>query len=66
MQVMKLKAKMVEQGVNVETLAKNIGLDRSSLYRKLNNAEKITVGDALKMKSFLDISDNEAIEIFLR
>lgn len=66
MQIMKLKAKMVEQGVNAENLAKNIGVDRSSIYRKFNNAEKITVGEALKIKAFLNISDSEAIEIFLR
>lgn len=66
MQIVKLKAKMVEQGVNVEKLAKIIGTNRSSLYRKFNEPEKITVGDVVKMKEFLNISNSEAIEIFLR
>lgn len=66
MQIMKLKAKMVEQGVNAEKLAKSIGTNRSSLYRKFNKPEKITVGDVVKIKDILNISDREAIEIFLR
>lgn len=64
MNVNKLKGKMVEKGMNVETVAKSIGIDRASLYRKLNDLEKITVGDASKIKSILDISNEEAIEIF--
>ena len=66
MQINKLRAKMVERGVNVTELAKRIGADRSSLYRKFANAEKFTVGEAMKLKAALDISDREAIEIFLR
>lgn len=61
----KLKGKIVEKEMNVERLADIIGIDRSSLYRKLNNAEKITIGEAGKMKEALDMSDAEAYEIFL-
>lgn len=60
-----LKAKMVEKGVNVESLADNIGASRSALYRKLNNIEKITIGDAIKIKAALDITDEDACKIFL-
>ncbi len=65
MQLNKLKAKIVEKGMNVEALADAIGIDRSSLYRKLNNFEKITIGEAMKMKSALDMTDAEASDIFL-
>lgn len=65
MQVNKLKAKLVEKGMNVEKLAELIGTERSSLYRKLNNSEKITIGEAQKMKDVLLLSDSEAYEIFL-
>ena len=61
----KLKGKIVERGINVETLAVMIGIDRSSLYRKLNNAEKITIGEASKMKEALEMTDDEAYDIFL-
>jgi plasmid maintenance system antidote protein VapI len=65
MQLNKLKAKIVEKGMNVEALAEMIGIDRSSLYRKLNNFEKITIGEALRMKVALDMTDAEASDIFL-
>lgn len=65
MNIPKLKGKIVEKNMNVESLAALIGVDRSSLYRKLNNAEKITIGEALRMKEALQMSDNEAYEIFL-
>lgn len=65
MNVNKLKGKIVEKGMNVESLADVIGINRSSLYRKLNNAEKITIGEALKMKEALELSESEACEIFL-
>ena len=63
--ISKLKAKIVERNMNVEKLAAAINVDRSSLYRKLNNAEKITIGEAGRMKTALNMSDTEAYEIFL-
>lgn len=65
MKINKLKAKIVENGMNVEALADAIGIDRSSLYRKLNNFEKITIGEALRMKDALGMTDEEASDIFL-
>ena len=55
---------MVEQGFNVETLASEIGVDRSTLYRKLNEGEKITIGDAQKIKIALGLTNDEARDIF--
>jgi plasmid maintenance system antidote protein VapI len=65
MKLNKLKAKIVEKGMNVESLADAIGIDRSSLYRKLNNFEKITIGEAMKMKDALEMTEAEASDIFL-
>ena len=65
MNINKLKGKIVENGMNIETLAEMIGVDRSSLYRKLNNSEKITIGEAVKMKEALSLSDSDAYDIFL-
>ena len=64
MNVLKLKAKMVEHGFNVETLATKLGVDRSTLYRKLNEGEKITIGDAQKIKVELGLTNDEARDIF--
>lgn len=59
-----LKGKIVEKGMNVESLAEKIGIDRSSMYRKLNNFEKITIGEAQKIKVVLNLSDEDANAIF--
>lgn len=64
MDVNKLKGKIVEKGMNVETVAERIGVDRSSLYRKLNNFEKITIGEANRLKDVLGLSDDDANSIF--
>lgn len=64
MNVSKLKTKMAEKGVNVETLAERIGIDRSTLYRKLNAEVRTTVGEAVKIKNELGMTDEEARSIF--
>lgn len=64
MNINKLKSKIVEKGINVETLAELIGIDRSSMYRKLNNFEKITIGEANRIKTALELTDEEANNIF--
>ena len=66
MDINKLKGKLVEKQVSVESLAIMIGVNRSSMYRKFNNAEKITIGEAIKIKSAIGLTDDEACEIFLR
>lgn len=47
------------------TLAKLIGIDRSTMYKKLNEGEKFTIGEVRKMKDALEMSNEEATEIFL-
>ena len=65
MNILKLKGLIVANGMNVEQLADGIGIDRSSMYRKLNSFDKITIGEAQKIKEFLNMSDEQAYEIFL-
>lgn len=64
MNILKLKGKIVEKGLNVEAVAAEIGIDRSTLYRKLNAGEKITIGEALRIKASLNLTDEEASDIF--
>lgn len=64
MNIRKLKGKIVEKGMNVETLAGKLGVDRSTLYRKLDVGEKFTIGEAQKIKSELDLTNEEANDIF--
>lgn len=65
MNISKLKGKIVERGMNVEQLADAMGINRASMYRKLKRAEKITIGEALKIREILQLSNAEACEIFL-
>ena len=64
MNIPKLKGKMVERGINVETLAAKIGINRSTLYRKLESGEKFTVGEAQTIKEVLNLDKDEAVAIF--
>jgi len=65
MNINKLRGKIVEKGMNIESLAVEIGCDKSTLYRAIKNPEKITIGMALKIKVALDMTNQEAHEIFL-
>lgn len=64
MKILKLRGKMVEKDVSVETLASIIGIDRATLYRKFNDGEKFTVGEALKINDALKLTQEEAYDIF--
>ena len=64
MNVEKLKEKMEKRGFNVERLAERIGIDRSSLYRKLNASEKFTIGEAQNIRNALELNDDDARSIF--
>lgn len=65
MNMNKLKAKIVEREMNVEQLAEIIGMTGPTLYRKLRAPLKITIGEAIQMKDVLELTDEEALEIFL-
>ena len=41
-----------------------IEMDRSSLYRKLNNSQKMTISEATRIKEALDLTSEEASAIF--
>ncbi len=63
--VNKLKGKIVEKGVTNELVAKAIGIDVSTFYRKLQNAgEKFTIAEADGITNFLGLEASEATSIF--
>lgn len=64
MQGNKLKAKIVERGLNIEGFAALIDMNRSSAYRMLNNPKKITIDKAMRIKKALELSNEEASAIF--
>lgn len=60
----KLKAKIVERGLSVTGFASLINMDRSSLYRKLSNSQRITINEATRIKEALEMTNEEAAAIF--
>ena len=64
MNILKLKGKMVETEHSIETLAAKLGVDRSTLYRKMNDGSKFTIEEAQKIKNALELSDEETWAIF--
>lgn len=61
----KLKGKMVECGMNVEKLSDKIGVDKSTLYRKLStNGENFTIKEANLIAKELNLTYSEVNSIF--
>ena len=64
MNVQMLKDKINAKGYNVETLAEKIGIDRSTMYRKLNGDISTTVKEAVMIRDALGLTNDEAKSIF--
>lgn len=63
--VKKLKGKLVECGMNVETVADQMGMDKATFYRRLaNNGDTFTIGEADEISKILGLTRNEVNEIF--
>lgn len=60
----KLNGKIAERSTTKEALAEEIGIDRSTFYRRLKNG-RLLIGDMHKICSVLNLTKAEAIEIFL-
>lgn len=60
-----LKARLVERDMNLSDLAEMIGIDRSTLYRKLqNNGAGLLIGEVNAIVSGLKLTVQEAVDIF--
>lgn len=62
--IAKLKGKIVENGLNQMALAEATGMDRSTLSRKMKNAEAFTIGEANRIATILKLTKDEAVAIF--
>lgn len=63
MNVNKLKAKLVENGLNVEAFAWKLGLNPQTVYNKMNN-DGFKMTEARKIGEILNLSSTELCEIF--
>ena len=60
-----LKKTIVNKNTTLEAVANNLGIDRSTLYRRLKNgASGITLSDAQRISHYLDLAPEEALSIF--
>ncbi|WP_010530502.1 helix-turn-helix domain-containing protein [Lentibacillus jeotgali] len=64
--IMKLKGKIVENGMNVGDLAKQMKIDRATFYRRMNdNGDTFTIKEVQQICKLLNLTNEEAISIFL-
>lgn len=63
--VNKLKAKLVEVGMNVEELSEKIGMDRATFYRRLSsNGDTFSIKEADSIINELGLTKEEVNAIF--
>lgn len=61
----KLKAQLIEKDVSVDTLANQIGVDKTTLYRWIsNNGENITIKAANIIYQELQLTPETVFDIF--
>lgn len=64
--VLKLKAKLVEKGKNVDYLADSLKVNRTTIYRKLAaGGDDFTIGEVDKISQVLNLSVADINNIFL-
>lgn len=59
-----LVGKIMENGYTIRDVSILLGLERHILTKKLDNINRLTIGEARILKYALDLSNNEAISIF--
>lgn len=66
MNINKLRGKITEKEMTVEKLAKTMNIAKSTLYRKFNaGGRTITIGEVGQIVDVLQLSEEEAKDIFL-
>lgn len=59
-----LKSKIVERGVKNSECAAHLGISPSTFSHKLSGDIRITLPEVLSLRTFLNLSDAEVIEVF--
>lgn len=62
---LKLKGKIIASGYTIETLAKAMGIDKASLYRKMkDNGRTMLIKDVYAIAEILNLTLAEINDIF--
>ena len=59
-----LRGKIVERGLDVSRVAERMGVDKSTLYRRIADGDTFTIGEASEITKILALSHEEAVAIF--
>lgn len=60
----KIKARIVEMGMNQKTVAKALGLSQPAINQKINNVRPMDLCEAEKLCVLLNIKDTEFCDYF--
>ena len=60
----KLKDKIGERSLTIETLSEKTGIEKSRLYRRLKKPARFTIAEVNSIVGALNLSMKEAIDIF--
>ena len=61
----KLKGAIVENGKTQQEVAEEIGIDRSTFYRKMKSGGDFSIGEVSRMVTAIPLTNEQAIQIFL-
>ena len=59
-----LKGKIVENGMSIRTLAREMSINEATLHRKLNGTSDFTRKEIQKIVSVLSLTSNDIEDIF--
>lgn len=66
MNILKLKGKIVENGLTLSAFSEKIKIPYTTLYRRLENGgADFSIGEIERIVSVLNLTPSEAIDIFL-
>lgn len=64
--ILKLKGKIAENGMNMTRLAKAIGMNKDTLYRRISNeGQNLRLGDVKAICDVLHLDFDDACRIFM-
>ena len=61
----KLQTVIMNNGFTLNDVSDFLGLTRVVTHRKLSNIKLLTIGEAILLKEFLELTNDEASAIFL-
>ena len=61
----KIRGRIIELGLSIPQIASSLGINRSTMYRKLKDPGRFTVAELRKLVSLLQWSGQEVRDIFL-